>query len=168
MHPFRVKYTCGRPGSRFRYTSAVCNSYRFSQGSIRKTNQLDWGKKRKKYRLCGAKFSGSSLAVLYNPLTPVPTKAYNELDKAVNSADRPQPFTIEAHHRRSFLFELYEEHSASLFTEPKVKIERLPRSRILRVKSDYQSGIILLLKTGINAHQGIFSDRPRCGACPEN
>ncbi|MDQ2746198.1 MAG: DNA methylase, partial [Acidobacteriota bacterium] len=44
----------------------------------------------------------------------------NELDRAVDLAYRPQPFTSEAM-RMVFLFELYEKYTAGLFTETKVK-----------------------------------------------
>jgi hypothetical protein len=59
---------------------------------------------------------------LYDPLTmpPVLIKAHNELDKAVDLAYRPQPFTSEAN-RMVFLFELYEKYTADLFTKEKPK-----------------------------------------------
>ena len=67
-------------------------------------------------------FPNSSLADLYDPLTmpPVLVKAHNELDKAVDLAYRPQPFTSEAN-RMVFLFELYEKYTADLFTKEKPK-----------------------------------------------
>ena len=62
------------------------------------------------------------MADLYDPLTmpQVLTKAHNELDKAVDLAYRPQPFTSEAN-RMVFLFELYEKYTADLFTVDKKK-----------------------------------------------
>ena len=67
-----------------------------------------------------AEFPNSSLADLYDPLTMPPTlvKAHNELDKAVDLAYRPQPFTSEAN-RMVYLFELYEKYTADLFTKEK-------------------------------------------------
>ena len=67
-----------------------------------------------------AEFPGSSLADLYNPLTMPPAliKAHNELDKAVDLAYRPQPFTSEAN-RMVYLFELYEKYTADIFTKKK-------------------------------------------------
>ena len=67
-------------------------------------------------------FPNSSLADLYSPLTmpPALVKAHNELDKAVDLAYRPQPFTSEAN-RMVFLFELYEKYTADLFTKEKPK-----------------------------------------------
>jgi len=43
-------------------------------------------------------------------------KAHNELDKAVDLANRPLPFTSEAK-RMVFLFELYEKYTADVFTK---------------------------------------------------
>ena len=65
---------------------------------------------------------GASLADLYDPLTmpPALVKAHNELDKAVDLAYRPQPFTSEAN-RMVFLFELYEKYTADLFAKGKMK-----------------------------------------------
>jgi len=49
------------------------------------------------------------------PLTmPIPLqKAHNDLDRAVDLAYRPTPFTTEAK-RLEFLFELYEKYVAAL------------------------------------------------------
>jgi hypothetical protein len=67
-----------------------------------------------------AEFPNSSLADLYNPLTMPPSllKAHNQLDKAVDRAYRPQPFTSETK-RIEFLFELYDKYTAGLFVNPK-------------------------------------------------
>ena len=67
-------------------------------------------------------FSESSLADLYDPLSMSPAliRAHKELDKAVDSAYRSQPFPSEAK-RMEFLFELYEEYTADLFTKEKTK-----------------------------------------------
>lgn len=75
-----------------------------------------------------AEFAESSLADLYDPLTMPPAllKAHNELDRAVDLAYRPQPFTSEAN-RMVYLFELYEEYTADLFTKEKKKIFRIKR-----------------------------------------
>ena len=69
-----------------------------------------------------AEYSTSSLSDLYVPLTMPDTllKAHNELDKAVDLAYRPQPFTSEAN-RMVFLFDLYEKYTADLFTKEKPK-----------------------------------------------
>ena len=53
-------------------------------------------------------------------MPPLLVKAHNELDKAVDLAYRPQPFTTEAN-RMEFLFELYEKYTTDLFTVEKKK-----------------------------------------------
>ena len=53
-------------------------------------------------------------------MPPALVKAHQDLDKAVDLAYRSQPFTTEAK-RIEFLFELYEKHTADLFTKEKVK-----------------------------------------------
>ena len=67
-------------------------------------------------------FPNNSLAELYDPLAmpPALVKAHNELDKAVDLAYRPQPFTSEAN-RMVYLFELYEKYTDDLFTTDKKK-----------------------------------------------
>jgi len=69
-----------------------------------------------------APFPNSSLADLYDPLT-MPSalvKAHNALDRAVDLAYRPQSFSSEAQ-RMEFLFALYEQYTAYLFTREKPK-----------------------------------------------
>lgn len=51
---------------------------------------------------------------------PALVKAHLELDKAVDLAYRTQPFVSDAK-RLEFLFELYENYTADLFTKEKVK-----------------------------------------------
>jgi hypothetical protein len=53
-------------------------------------------------------------------MPPALIKAHKDLDKAVDSAYRSQPFVNEAN-RLVFLFELYEKYTADLFTDVKVK-----------------------------------------------
>jgi hypothetical protein len=70
-------------------------------------------------------FPNSSFADLYDPLTmpPILVNAHNELDKTVDLAYRPKPFTSEAN-RMVFLFELYEKYTADLFTKEKPKKQK--------------------------------------------
>jgi hypothetical protein len=69
-----------------------------------------------------AVFPDSSLADLYDPLSmpPALSKAHQALDRAVDLAYRPQPFTTEAK-RMEFLFELYEKYTAGMFSAEKPK-----------------------------------------------
>ena len=63
-----------------------------------------------------AKYPGSSLADLYDPVTMPPdlVKAHTALDKAVDLCYRPQAFTNELS-RIEFLFGLYEQYTAPVF-----------------------------------------------------
>lgn len=122
MHMAWVKTVCGRLESRYRYSKdIVYNNYPFPQNP---TDKLIKSIETASQKVLDARlqFPNSSLADLYDPVTMPPTlvKAHNELDKAVDLAYRPQPFTSEAN-RMVFLFELYEKYTADLFTKEKPK-----------------------------------------------
>ena len=53
-------------------------------------------------------------------MPPALVKAHQILDKAVDACYRPQPFTTDAN-RMEFLFALYEQYTAELFTTAKAK-----------------------------------------------
>ena len=134
MHMAWVKSVCGRLKSDFRYSNTIVyNNFPWAENpSEKQIKAIE--KAAQKVLDARAQFQfpsqggvperrgGSSLADLYDPLVmpPVLTKAHNELDKAVDLAYRPQPFTSEAN-RMVFLFELYEKYTADLFTKEKVK-----------------------------------------------
>lgn len=120
MHMAWVKTTCGRLKSDFRYSKdIVYNNFPFPQNPTDKQIKAIEAAAQKVLD-ARAMFPNSSLADLYDPLTmpPALTKAHNELDKAVDLAYRSQPFTSEAK-RMEFLFELYEQYTADLFTKEK-------------------------------------------------
>ncbi len=122
MHMAWVKYICGRLKSDYRYSaSIVYNNFPWPDNPTEKqiTAIEDAAQKVLDTRL---QFPNSSLSDLYDPLTmpPALVKAHNELDKAVDLAYRPQPFTSEAN-RMEFLFGLYEKYTADLFTKAKPK-----------------------------------------------
>ncbi|MDX2191509.1 MAG: DNA methyltransferase [Bacteroidota bacterium] len=122
MHMVWMKYTCGRMKSDYNYSnSIVYNNYPWPLNPEKKqiTAIEIMAQKVLDARL---EFPNSSLADLYDPLTMPPSlvKAHSELDKAVDLAYRPQPFISEAK-RMEFLFELYEQYTANLFTTVKVK-----------------------------------------------
>ena len=104
-----VRYVCGRLESRFRYSNTIVyNNYPFPENISDKQKQ--------KVELAAqvvldtrAKYSDSSLADLYDPLTMPPdlVKAHQTLDKAVDLCYRPQVFINELN-RIEFLFSLYE------------------------------------------------------------
>jgi hypothetical protein len=105
MHMAWVKYICGRLKSDFRYSKdIVYNNYPWPE------NPTD--KQIKNIEIAAQevldarlKFPNNSLADLYDPLTmpPILIKAHNELDKAVDLAYRPQPFTSEANRMVFFI-----------------------------------------------------------------
>ncbi len=122
MHMVWVKHLCGRIKSDYRYSNEIVyTNYPWPENPTDKQLKAieTTAQKVLNARL---EFPKSSLSDLYDPLTmpPVLIKAHNELDKAVDLAYRPQPFTSEAN-RMVFLFELYEKYTADLFTKEKVK-----------------------------------------------
>ena len=120
MHMAWVKAVCGRLESRYRYSKdIVYNNYPWPENLTDKQNEAI-EKAAQKVLDARAEFPNSSLADLYDPLTmpPALVKAHNELDKAVDLAYRPQPFTSDAN-RMEFLFELYEKYTAGLFAVEK-------------------------------------------------
>ena len=122
MHMAWVSTVCGRLESRYRYSKdIVYNNYPWPESpSDKQVKAVEAAAQ--KVLDARLEFPNSSLADLYDPLTmpPALVKAHNELDKAVDLAYRPQPFTSEAN-RMVFLFELYEKYTADLFTKGKGK-----------------------------------------------
>ena len=120
-----VKSVCGRLESRFRYSKdIVYNNYPWpSNPTEEQVKAIETAAQ--KVLDTRLEFPNSSLADLYDPLTmPMALlRAHNELDKAVDLAYRPQPFTSEAN-RMEFLFGLYEKYTADLFTAEKVKKQK--------------------------------------------
>ena len=122
MHMAWVKNICGRLKSDFRYSNGIVyNNFPWPE------NPND--KQIKAIEIAAQKvldtrlqFPKSKMADLYEPdgMPPALVKAHNELDKAVDLAYRPQPFSSEAN-RMVFLFELYEKYTADLFTKEKPK-----------------------------------------------
>ena len=108
--------------SDYRYSNAIVyNNFPFPENPGEKQIKTI-EEKAQKVLDSRAEFPTSSLADLYDPLTmpPALVRAHNELDKAVDLAYRPQPFTGEAN-RMAFLFELYEKYTANLFTTEKTR-----------------------------------------------
>lgn len=122
MHMAWVKTVCGRLESRFRYSKdIVYNNYPFPKEPGEKQKQAVETAAQNVLDV-RALFPDSSLADLYNPLTmpPALVKAHNALDKAVDACYSKQSFTTDAQ-RMEFLFGLYEQYTADLFTETKPK-----------------------------------------------
>ena len=122
MHMTWTKNVCGRLKSDFRYSKdIVYNNFPWAETPTEKQIKAIETAAQKVLDV-RQQFPNSSLADLYDPLTMPPAliKAHNELDKAVDLAYRPQPFTSEAN-RMEFLFSLYEKYTADLFTKVKPK-----------------------------------------------
>jgi type I restriction-modification system DNA methylase subunit len=122
MHMTWFKLTCGRLKSDLRYSnSLVYNNFPWPVSpSDKQVKNIEIAAK--KVLDVRADFPDSSLADMYNlaSMPPALIKAHNELDKAVDMAYRPKPFTSEAN-RMEFLFGLYEQYTADLFTKEKTK-----------------------------------------------
>ncbi|HEX7413787.1 MAG TPA: DNA methyltransferase [Bacteroidia bacterium] len=122
MHMAWVKNVCGRLKSDFRYSNEIVyNNYPWIESpNDKQTKAIE--KAAQKVLDARNEFADTSLAILYDAKKMPPTlvKAHIELDKAVDSAYRSQPFISEAK-RMEFLFELYEKYTADLFTKEKVK-----------------------------------------------
>lgn len=122
MHMAWVKTTCGRIKSDYRYSNEIVyNNYPWPENPSEKQIQII-EEKAQKVLDTRLGFPNSTLADLYGASTMPPAliKAHNELDKAVDLAYRPQPFTSEAN-RMVFLFDLYEKYTADLFAKEKPK-----------------------------------------------
>ncbi|MBE0638677.1 MAG: class I SAM-dependent DNA methyltransferase [Bacteroidales bacterium] len=122
MHMAWVKNHCGRIKSDYRYSNEIVyTNFPWPDNPNEKQVKAIEAAAQKVLD-ARLQFPNSSLADLYDPLTmPLALeKAHNELDKAVDLAYRPQPFTSEAN-RMVYLFELYEKYTADLFTKAKPK-----------------------------------------------
>lgn len=125
MHMAWVKTVCGRMKSDFRYSNTIVyNNYPFPKEPTEKQQQAVENAAQKVLD-ARALFPDSSLADLYNPLTmpPALVKAHNALDKAVDACYSKQNFTTDAQ-RMEFLFSLYEQYTADLFSVEKGKKKR--------------------------------------------
>jgi hypothetical protein len=121
-----VKNVCGRLKSDYRYSATIVyNNYPFPENPTDKQVKAIVMAAQKVIDV-REQFLNTSLAALYNPLVMPQSlaKAHNELDKAVDLAYRPQPFTSEAN-RMEFLFGLYEKYTADLFTKMKEKKKKV-------------------------------------------
>lgn len=116
LHMAWVKTVCGRLKSDFRYSKdIVYNNFPWPENPSPKQVAAIEAKAQQILEV-RSRFPESSLADLYDPLAMPPelVKAHQELDKAVDLAYRPQPFTSEAG-RLEFLFDLYEKYTADIF-----------------------------------------------------
>jgi hypothetical protein len=121
MHMTWMRSTCGRLESRYSYSNTIVyNNFPWPAAVSPKQNKAVESAAKKILDTRTLFSADSSLADLYNSLSMPPplTKAHDELDKSVDLAYRPQPFTSDAN-RMEFLFDLYERYTADLFTKDK-------------------------------------------------
>ena len=116
-----VRHVCGRLKSDFRYSnSIVYNNFPWPEkSSDDKIKNIE--KAAQEVLDARAKYSNSSLADLYDPLT-MPAdlvKAHQNLDRAVDTAYGRKIFASEAE-RMEFLFELYKKYTESLLIKNKI------------------------------------------------
>lgn len=122
MHMAWVKSVCGRLKSDIRYSNEIVyNNYPWPETITKKQITLI-EKAIQKILDVRKTIIDCPLGKMYDngKMPPALAKAHLELDKAVDLAYRTQPFVSEAK-RLEFLFELYENYSADLFTKEKVK-----------------------------------------------
>ena len=121
MHMAWVRYVAGRLKSDYRYSKdIVYNNFPWCEPNEKQQKAIEQAAEH--VLAVRAEFPESSLADLYDPLTmpPALVKAHQDLDKAVDTAYRAKPFTSETE-RVEYLFLLYEQYTANLFTENKPK-----------------------------------------------
>jgi type I restriction-modification system DNA methylase subunit len=122
MHMAWMRNTCGRMKSDYSYSNTIVyNNYPWPDNPTDKQVRAIEAAAQK---VLDARqlFPSSTLAHLYDPFNMPASlvKAHTELDKAVDTAYRPQAFTNEAS-RMELLFGLYEKYTAGLFIPEKPK-----------------------------------------------
>jgi len=125
MHMIWIKYVCGRMKSDYQYSSSIVyNNFPFPENVTAKQREKVANLAQKILDIRN-KYSDSSLADLYNPLTMPPDllKAHQSLDKAVDLCYAKQTFSSELN-RIEFLFNLYEEISTPLLKSDKKKTRK--------------------------------------------
>ncbi|MBI2311096.1 MAG: class I SAM-dependent DNA methyltransferase [Betaproteobacteria bacterium] len=132
MHMAWVRYTCGRLKSDYRYSAGIVyNNFPWPETLTRPAATLSPRARGLKDAIesaaqgvldARARFPGSSLADLYDPLTmpPALTKAHQALDRAVDAAylagTKGKDFANDAE-RVAYLFQLYQECTSLLPAE---------------------------------------------------
>ena len=130
MHMAWVKYVCGRIKSDYRYTGQIVyNNFPWPE-SPTDAQRAAIDSAAQTVLDTRAKFPGSTLADLYDPLTMPPAllKAHQKLDVAVDAAYGRKGFKADAE-RVAFLFELYQRYTSLL---PAVTAKTARRPRIKR------------------------------------
>ncbi|MEM8556221.1 MAG: DNA methyltransferase [Bacteroidota bacterium] len=119
MHMAWMRYVAGRMKSDYQYSARIVyNNFPWPEATAKQRTQVEAAAEAVLDARAPHLDAGATLADLYDPLAmpPALTKAHNTLDRAVDRAYRPQPFTSEAN-RVAFLFERYEALTNALFAE---------------------------------------------------
>jgi len=128
MHMAWMRQVGGRLKSDYSYSgSMVYNTFPWPENPAAKQKESVEAKAQAVLDV-RAKYTASTLADLYDPLT-MPAdlvKAHADLDRAVDACYRPQAFTSDRQ-RVEFLFALYERHAS-----PLLPAEKKPRKRSSR------------------------------------
>ncbi len=122
MHMAWTRAVCGRLKSDYRYSAQIVYN-NFPWVNLEKNAKKEQHIIEEKAQAildCRKKYPECSLADLYNPETMPPdlVKAHHNLDKAVDKLYRKTPFADDTE-RVAFLFDLYRQKTADLFTEKK-------------------------------------------------
>jgi hypothetical protein len=121
IHNAWMRAVCGRLKSDYRYSSGIVyNNFPWPEPSDRQQAAIEAAAQG--VLAARAKFTTSTLADLYAPLTMPPelVKAHQSLDRAVDAAYGKTNFKTEAE-RVAFLFERYQKLAAPLIPETKIK-----------------------------------------------
>ncbi len=121
LHMAWMRYVAGRLESRYQYSAGIVyNTFPWPEPAEAQREAVAEAAQRVLDARAPFLETGHTLADLYDPLAmpPVLSRAHADLDRAVDRAYRPQPFTTELN-RVSFLFERYERLTAGLFARPK-------------------------------------------------
>jgi hypothetical protein len=124
MHMAWVRHVCGRLESRYRYSNTlVYNNFPWPEPTEAQKDAIS--RAAQGVLDARAKFPGSTLADLYDPVTMPPelARAHADLDRAVDKAYGRSAFTSEME-RVAFLFERYE-----ALTRPLLPPTRVGRKR---------------------------------------
>jgi len=131
MHNAWMRTVCGRLKSDYRYSAGIVyNNFPWPDASDKQRQAIEAAAQG--VLDARVKFSDTTLADLYDPLTMPPelTKAHQALDKVVDAAYGRKKFTSEAE-RVAFLFERYQALTAPLMKPEKAsgKRRKQPQNR---------------------------------------
>jgi len=119
MHMGWMRSVCGRLKSDYRYSAGIVYNNFPWPGNVTDKQRQSIEEAAQAVLDARAKYPGSSLADLYDPLSMPPelVKAHNKLDSAVDAAYSKKKFSGDSD-RVAFLFELYQQLASTFATKP--------------------------------------------------